>query len=455
MSADTSVTSGPETADIPVQARSPRQTRVVLGSLACGVIAALVLTLLVFAGATEAVITGSVLLASGVGWAMMAALSARRTSRPLRWARVPAAAMSVAGAGLLVFSPGDATLSTLNWVWPPAVIALVVWTWRQMRGDLRGGGRWLLRSVLVVLALASVGAVVEDVTAVRIRHDYPAPGQTYAVGDHRLHIDCRGDGGPTVVLFNGLGEISASWARITDQISTSARVCAYDRAGQGWSTDVASPQDGITAAADLHALLAAAGEQGPYVLVGHSIGGPYALTYAQQYPEDVAGMVLLDSSSPRQLTDIPAYAGQYRVMRRALAFLPSLARVGLGPVITSGSHLPGEVGQMVHAMTSTPRAERNARDEVSMIPTVFRQAQALTALGSRPVAVLTASESLSTDGWAAAQDRLAALSSNGTHHDVESTHVGLLEDPHGADASVAAIRAVVASATAGSPATAS
>ena len=81
----------------------------------------------------------------------------------------------------------------------------------------------------------------------------------------------------------------------------------------------------MTAAEDLHLLLAAAGEEGPYVLVGHSTGGTYALTYAAQYPEQVAGMVLLDSSSPEQLTSIPNYAGQYAVMRRGLALLPTVA----------------------------------------------------------------------------------------------------------------------------------
>ena len=89
----------------------------------------------------------------------------------------------------------------------------------QMRRDLPGSGRWLLTPVLVVLAAATVGATVENVAEVRIHQTYPAPGKTYDVGGHRLHLDCHGHGGPTVVLFNGLGEISASWARITDQVS--------------------------------------------------------------------------------------------------------------------------------------------------------------------------------------------------------------------------------------------
>ncbi|HQR25957.1 MAG TPA: alpha/beta hydrolase [Nocardioides sp.] len=417
--------------------------RVVLGSLAFGAVSALVLTMVVFPGATESVVTGSLLLGFGLGWATLAIVSARRTGRPQRWARVPATLMTAAGAGLVVLSPQDAVLTTLSWVWPPLMLALVAWTYAQARRAMPGRASWLLMPVLVVLALVAVGAGVHDVTSARVT---PAPGRTYSVGDHRLHLDCRGAGGPTVVLFNGMGEFSGSWARITDQVSATTRVCAYDRAGQAWSDDVDHPQDGLTAAADLHALLAAAGEHGPYVLVGHSIGGPYALTYAAQYPEDVAGMVLLDSSSPRQFTEMPAYPTQHALMRRGLGLLPTLARVGLGSVSTPASHLPGAEGELVDEVSGTVRAKRNGRDELSMLPDVFSQAQALTTLGHRPLAVLTASATLSTEGWAAAQARLADLSSESAHRVVHSSHAGLLEDPQGSDASVAAIAAVVRAA---------
>jgi pimeloyl-ACP methyl ester carboxylesterase len=428
-------------------------TRVVLGSLVLGAVSALVLTLVVFPGATEAVVTGSLLLGFGVGWGALAFVSARKTSRPQRWARVPAVAMTATGAGLVAFSPDDSSLAVLSWVWPPLMLALVAWMFVQARRALPTRALWLLAPVFVTLAAVAVGALAQDVTSVR--HDHPAPGRTVAVGDHRLHIDCRGTGRPTVVLFNGMGELSASWARITGQVSDTTRVCAYDRAGQGWSDDVDQPQDGVTAAADLHTLLAAAGEQGPYVLVGHSTGGPYALTYAAQYPADVAGMVLLDSSSPRQFTDMPAYPMQYALMRRGLGLMPTLARVGLGPVIGAGSHLPVAEGDLVEAMSSTVRAQRNGRDEISMVPRVFEQSQSLTTLDDRPLVVLTASENLSTEGWSAAQDRLAALSSDSVHRDVRSSHAGIVEDPTGSDASVAAVTAVARSVRTGSAVSAS
>lgn len=450
MSVDTQP-SRSDQSEAPTRRRTVGATRVVLGSLLAGAMTALALALAAFPGATEAVITGSLLLGFGVGWALMAVLSIRITTQPLRWAAVPAAAMISAGLGLMVFAPDDSTLRALAWVWPPALVALVAWVFVQMRRDLPRRGRWLLTPVLVVLAACSVGAVAQNISTTATEEEFPAPGKTYAVGDHRLHLDCRGEGSPTVVLFNGLGEISASWARITQAMGSTTRVCAYDRAGQAWSEDVAEPQDGVTAAKDLHALLEQAGEEGPYVLVGHSIGGPYAMTYAAQYPGQVAGMVLLDSSSPRQLTEIPAYPMQYALMRRGLALLPTLARVGVSRLISPVPDLPGEAAERVAAMTSTTRAFRNGRDELATIPTLFEQAQALTTLHDLPLAVLTASENLGDEGWLAEQDRMAALSTNHVHRVIESSHDGLVSGDGPAAESVRAIVEVVTAARSGSP----
>ena len=297
--------------------------------------------------------------------------------------------------------------------------------------------------VLVLLAVASVGAMVQDVVAVRTRHAHPAPGALHDVGDHALHLDCRGHGAPTVVLLNGLGEFSASWSRVVDGVRPTTRVCAYDRAGQGWSSDVDSPQDGVAAAVDLHDLLAVAGEHGPFVLAGHSVGGPYAMVYAEQYPAEVGGMVLLDSTSPRQLTDLPDYPLQYALMRRAYGVLPTLARLGLGPVL-AGSGLPAEDAATVEAFSATPRAASNGRDELTVLPDVLRQARRLTSLGQLPLVVLTSADNArDTDGWAEAQEHLAALSTRTRHLEVATSHAGVVDTPRGSAASVAAIASVV------------
>ncbi|HET9861254.1 MAG TPA: alpha/beta fold hydrolase [Nocardioidaceae bacterium] len=425
--------------------------RTIVGSVVAGGVAALLLSLVVFAGGSEATITGALLLGFGFGWALLAALTVRRTRQPQRWAFVPAVAMGATGTALVVFTPGDQTLTALNWVWPPLLLALAVWMFVQMRRSVTGRARWVLIPVISLLALASVGATYDNI-ARSGGPDDAAPGRLYDVGDHRLHLDCHGHGSPTVVLANGMGGVSVAWARIAAPVAATTRVCAYDRAGQGWSDEAASPRDGIESAEDLHTLLAVAGEHGPYVLVGHSTGGTYAMTYAARYPEQVAGMVLLDSSSPEQFTRMPAFRGQYAMMRRTYALLPTLNRLGLGRLIPDGSHLPTAEAAKVIAVTSAPQAYRNQRDEVSVIPEVFAQAQALDTLDDRPLAALTASAtSLGTDGWVGAQDQLAALSSNSVHRTVHSTHTGLLEDVRPAAASVRAITEVISSVHTGTP----
>ena len=432
-------------AKAPTSSPRSRIGRVTAGALLGGTAGVLALTLGVFAGATESVITGSILLASGVGWGALATFSTK-TSQPQRWAAVPGAAMTTTGLGLLVLRPGNSTLSVTNWIWPVLMLVLVAWMSVRIRRDTSGYGRWLLTAVTAFLALASVGATYENVAVALDSHSYPAPGRMFEVNGHRLHLDCHGHGEPTVVLFNGLGEVSASWARITSAVASTTRVCAYDRAGQGWSEDAQQPQDAVEAADDLNSLLAAAGEQGPFVLAGHSIGGPFAMTFAARYPSQVAGMVLLDSSSPEQFTRLPAYPGQYAALRRYYSLLPTLHRLGVGRIvaIVAPSGLPAEADREVRAVTTSARGARNMRDDAFMLHQVFAQAQALKTLGGRPLAVVTASASFKdTAGWSAAQDALASLSEHPVQLVVESSHAGLLLESGPARQSSAAITEVV------------
>jgi pimeloyl-ACP methyl ester carboxylesterase len=359
--------------------------------------------------------------------------------------------MGATGVALVASSPGYETMTALNWVWPPVALALAGWVFLQVRRSVTGRARWALVPVVLVLALAAIGATYANITLVGDRDSHAAPGRLYDVGGHRLHLDCRGQGSPTVVLANGLGEVSASWARVTGPVAAATRVCAYDRAGQGWSDDPDRPQDGVRSAEDLHTLLAAAGETGPYVLVGHSTGGTYAMTYAVRYPAQVAGLVLLDSSSPEQFTRMPAYPGQYAVMRRGVALIPTLHRLGLGKLLAPVSHLPAAEAEKATALASNARAARSQRDELSVIPQVFSQAQALTTLADRPLAVLTASDNRGEVGWVGAQDHLATLSTNRVHRTVESSHAGLLEDAAPAAESVRAITDVVTAVRTGAP----
>lgn len=433
----------------PIEGDGPHREpvwRVVGGSLAAGFLAAIALTVGVFGGATEHVISGSALLAFAGGWAMLALLSARFTCTPQRWAWVPAISMAIAGSTLLIAQPGDRALDTAGWAWPPLVMVLAVWVAVQVRRGLAGRVRWLLYPVVASLALGSIGGIYETAVSAYDRRTYTAPGTLYDVGGHRLHLYCTGSGSPTVVLANGLGETSPAWTRITAEVGRTTRVCAYDRAGQGWSDDVDAPQDGLAIASDLHNVLMRSGEPGPYVLVGHSAGGTYVMTYAARYPDDVAGMVLLDSMSPDEFTALPGFASEQSMMSRGLGVLPSLARLGIARVLPTSvwSSQPEPAASAVEAFASSPRGMRNMRDEQSMYPTVFAQAKALTSLGDKPLVVVTATESLhKTAGWSELQDRLAALSTNSQHRVADATHAGLVDDTVTFEPSVVAILDVV------------
>jgi pimeloyl-ACP methyl ester carboxylesterase len=432
-------------AAVPAAGRGPRRgpiRRIIAASLVTGAVLAAVLPLLVFAGAREPVITGAALLGFAAGWALLAVLSARMTDQPQRWAWVPAAGLGATGLGLLIVTPDDRVLTAAGWAWPPLLLALAAWTVLRIRRSLvAGSGRWLLYPVVALMAAAAVGGAVETVGLAADQRAYAMPGQLYDVGGYRLHLSCTGSGGPTVVLAGGLGESSANWARIAPAVAGATRVCAYDRAGQGWSEDAPSEQDGLEAAADLHTLLDRAGENGPYVLVGHSIGGDYAMVYAARYPEQVAGMVLLDTTSPYLSADGATHAGP----PGAIAVLPSAARLGVGRLLPTSfwSALPEPAAARVTAFSTSPRGWRNVRDEAATMPLLLSQARALTTLDDTPLVVLTAAEHAADPEWAAGHDRMTALSANSSHRTADATHAGLLDEEHGADLSVRAIEDVV------------
>ena len=193
---------------------------------------------------------------------------------------------------------------------------LVFWTVRILLG---------LLALIVVLALG--GATYEAIMAARDGKRYPPPGQLVDVGGYRLHLHCIGQGSPTVVLDAGLGAFSLDWGAVQPHIATSTRVCAYDRAGLGWSDPGPTPRSPQQSASELHALLTKGGVEGPYVLVAHSISGKTARLFASQHPDEVAGMVLVDARhehvddhrAPARLAADDAEQRQFQNMIRWMA----------------------------------------------------------------------------------------------------------------------------------------
>lgn len=427
--------------------------RVVAGSLSFGLAAAVAIVVVPLAGAREHAITGSVLITFAFAWAILALFAERRTNQPQRWAVVPASFMALTGAAILVLAP---TGNQLGWVWPPVVATLTIWMIVRARRELRSRTRtWLLYPVFAALVLSALGGGYETYGEATDRSRYPMPGRLVDIGDHSLHINCTGSGSPTVVLEPGLGEPSTVLAWITPDVATTTRVCVYDRAGRGWSESASGPQDGAQVATDLHTLLERAGEPGPYVLAGHSAGGIYVLNFARLYPEQTAGVALLDSMHPEQYTRIASWPLFYHVFRRVSAVLPSLSRLGamrvLGP-ITYGD-LPPRARDEQRAFWATPRHNRSVRDEFSQLRTAMAQANALPGMADRPLVVVTAASD-ALGGWLAAQGELAALSSNSDHRVIpEATHDTLVADREFAAQASQAIRDVVDAVRTGTPVT--
>ena len=194
---------------------------------------------------------------------------------------------------------------------------------------MRWIGRALLLLIVALLVLAVSGAIYQAIATERAERAYPPPGEMVDVGGYSLHINCVGQGSPTVVLDAGSGEMSAHWVWVQREVSDTTRVCAYDRAGMGWSEMGPQPRDAKQISSELHALLTKAGIDGPYVLVGHSFGGLYMQTYAARYPDEVAGVSLVESSHPEQFSYRPVARDSYEPQKQIFAVVPRLARLGV------------------------------------------------------------------------------------------------------------------------------
>jgi len=351
-------------------------------------------------------------------------------------------------AGLISLIGSDTVSNVFGWVWPPVLLGLVVWMIIRARRQLHSRTRrWLLYPVFAALTLASLGGGYETVGESIDAAAHPMAGQLIDVGGHRLHLNCTGSGSPTVVLEPGLGESSSVMGWIAPAVASDTRVCVYDRAGRGWSDAADGPQDGAQTAADLHTLLDRAHVPGPYVLAGHSFGGLYILTFAANYPDQVAGMVLLDSTAPSSAPAAATKIRSYDLLGRISALLPAVAHFGVARLVAQSSYgtLPPRSRDEARARTATASDVASFLNEFLEGSIAVRQAASLVDFAGKPLIVITAGSG-HDDAWLAAQDKLAALSTNSRHRVVaDATHASLVLNETDATAASQAIRDVVAS----------
>lgn len=318
---------------------------------------------------------------------------------------------------------------------------------------------WTRHALLVVLTLtaglAALGASIEAFAAAGDATRYPPPGQLIDVGGHRLHLACAGDGGPTVVLVTGLGGSSPLWSRMRQLLPSTTPVCVYDRAGLGWSDGSDREATPAAVAAELNALLTKAAVPGPYVLVGASIGGKYVRMFAEQYPSEVAGMVLVDArheSVDVALTPDEQAAGGAGARRDARLYW-LLGRLGVmrlfGAAMAAGmspgaAELPASTRTLLmvqaarsHSIDAMLREHTGSTADDERL----RSARPLVAI---PLVVLAADSSVAqAPGWGAAQEAQRQRSTNSRLIVIaQSSHHPALDQPQTvADAILAVVAA--------------
>lgn len=287
---------------------------------------------------------------------------------------------------------------------------------------LRRIARWF---ALTLAGLAVCGVCYQQATQRLDRGALAPPGRFVVVDGAAMHLHCVGAGAPTVVLEAGAFGFSQVWAWVSPALAEHHRVCAYDRAGLGWSDDAAG-HDGVAAVDRLRALLVAAGEPGPYALVGHSLGGALIRVFADRYPDEVVALGFIEPSHPDQLERLPpaARAAHERVAR-VLRVLPIFAHLGLLRVTDAigrlHAGLPDEAYRAARMFSAAPVHLRATAAEMNAWESTMAAARANHTLAERPVIVIGASEPLAgmtPDVLAAGQvmsAEIAALSSRGRY----------------------------------------
>jgi pimeloyl-ACP methyl ester carboxylesterase len=310
----------------------------------------------------------------------------------------------------------------------------------------RGCLVWLGAGLAALLGIALVGYIYEPSAEAADAKAYPPPGELVDVGGYRLHIKCTGSGSPTVVIEAGLGDWSTSWGVVQSEVAKTARVCTYDRAGMGWSEAGPLPRDAAQFAKELHTLLQNADIPGPYVMVGHSLGGLGVRVFVHKYASEVAGVVLVESMNPKQISLLPsAERNQPNSPSRYYSVFTGLARFGVARVLArpvmqmiSPSIIPDE--NAYYSRYVRIQSMQTSRDESLGLAASEEEAATVKTFGDLPLIVLTGRLN-NNPGWQEWQTELSQLSSNSQHLFAENSGHGVqIDEP---DAAVAAILQMV------------
>lgn len=268
----------------------------------------------------------------------------------------------------------------------------------------------------LLLAIACAGAIYQKVENSRDRRMHPPPGELVDVGGYRMHLDCIGSGLPTVVLDSGLSDSSLSWYKVQPEVARFTRVCSYDRAGLGWSESSPKPRNSEVFAEELHSLLHNAKVDGPFVLVGHSMGGYDVRLYASRFRSEVVGMVLVDSTYPDYAIWLPQLKTSLEDWRERLRHQEYLMPFGIPRILSWCGDGPPELRAELRTIECTVSRLRETLAECSSVwNESAAQVRATGSLGDVPLVVVSEDPAKNTKAFLPAfekgQDSLAHLSS--------------------------------------------
>jgi pimeloyl-ACP methyl ester carboxylesterase len=289
-----------------------------------------------------------------------------------------------------------------------------------------------LSTFLVILAIA--GMIYQTAATEADQRKYPPPGVLVNVDGYKMHIYCIGEGNPTILLDHVAGGSSVDWALIQPKLAEYTRVCAYDRAGFGWSDYSPAPRTMKSQVNELYGLLEGANEKGPYIFVGHSYGARVARVFAAKYPDEVSGMVLMDAGilydDPRYPAELHSGGESETRMLRAARWLSPFGLVRLmRPFLELPTFdLPEEARLASASFSVTPRFFQSLLDQGDSLPTVLQEEREVTSLGDIPLLVLVATEpdDAVRKVWNQANIEMAGLSTHGSYRIVEgATHISL------------------------------
>ena len=284
-----------------------------------------------------------------------------------------------------------------------------------MKRFLKRACLWGGATVLVALI---TGLILQWVLSYRSTRS-SSPGELVDVDGRRVHLLCEGSGNPTVVLEAGLPAFSLTWASITSEIATFTRVCAHDRAGYGWSEAGPTPRTGGRIAEELKVLLENAEIEPPYVLVGHSFGGLVVQIYASRFPDDVAGVVFVDSSHP-DLAQRSGALAELDTVSSVLRLAPTgLPRLFLPLPAGSPTSREESVQLKEKEMLTTTRSLQAMASEMRSMRQTLAEALEQPDLGDKPLVVLTEGRRRA-EFWHDMQKKLVLLSTTGRQQVVEN-----------------------------------